>query len=158
MSFKRRFPNSSSKYTRKHEVKSEKVKTSVNILFCFHRKMHKLTLPENWCEVITMYPELFSSDDGIGDKIIYKTMNSEPESAAAGDILNMTSSVIQRTINQPDELILPWHEKHWNVFITNPVSTVEVWARIIGPEYSVSWLMHKTNETIWNAFFFFQTG
>lgn len=96
-------------------------------------------LPENWCEVIIDYPQLFSSDDGIGDKIIYKIMDSEPETVAASDISSATS--ITRTIklcDEPEELTLPWNEKHWNVFITNPVSTVEVWARIIGPEYSVS--------------------
>lgn len=37
-----------------------------------------------------------------------------------------------------DKLVLPWDEKSWNVIITNAKSTVEVWARLIGPEYSVS--------------------
>lgn len=37
-----------------------------------------------------------------------------------------------------EKLVLPWNEKYWNVFITNPKSTVEIWARLIGAEYSVS--------------------
>lgn len=37
-----------------------------------------------------------------------------------------------------DKLVLPWQEKSWNVTITNAKSTTEVWARLIGPEYSVS--------------------
>lgn len=100
--------------------------------------MHKLTLPENWCGVITDFPQLFSSDEGIGDKIVYKITDSEPDDS------NVSMPAITRTIQQPnepekpDELILPWHDQHWNVFITNPVSTVEVWARLIGTEYSVS--------------------
>lgn len=37
-----------------------------------------------------------------------------------------------------EKLVLPWTDKYWNLFITNPKSTVEIWARLIGPEYSVS--------------------
>lgn len=36
-----------------------------------------------------------------------------------------------------ETLVLPWSEKYWNLFITNPKSTVEIWARLIGAEYSV---------------------
>lgn len=35
-----------------------------------------------------------------------------------------------------DRLVLPWSEKYWNLFITNPRSTVDVWARLIGADYS----------------------
>lgn len=36
-----------------------------------------------------------------------------------------------------DELVLPWNEKHWNIFVTSVSSTVDIWGRLIGPEYSV---------------------
>lgn len=36
-----------------------------------------------------------------------------------------------------DKLVLPWQDKSWNVTITNAKSTIEIWARLIGPEYSV---------------------
>lgn len=32
----------------------------------------------------------------------------------------------------------PWFQSDWYIFITNPKSTTEVWARLIGLEYSVS--------------------
>lgn len=35
-----------------------------------------------------------------------------------------------------EPLVLPWSEKYWNLFVTNPRSTVDVWARLIGAEYS----------------------
>lgn len=44
---------------------------------------------------------------------------------------------------RPDELQLPWGERHWNVYITSVSSTVEVWGRLIGPDYSVS--MRRAN-------------
>lgn len=37
-----------------------------------------------------------------------------------------------------DKLELPWSDKYWNLFITNPKSTIEIWGRLIGPDYSVS--------------------
>lgn len=37
-----------------------------------------------------------------------------------------------------EPLQLPWNSKYWNLFIVNPKSTVELWGRLIGPEYSVS--------------------
>lgn len=45
---------------------------------------------------------------------------------------DVTNSVVM------DNLVLPWADRSWNVNVTNAVSTVEVWARMIGPEYSVS--------------------
>lgn len=112
----------------------------------FRREKYELTLPENWCDVITQYPQMFTIDDCIADKIISPNhlLDAKPES---NEETNENSYLHVSTEPQPltvtitqmeiDELILPWKEKHWNVFITNPVSTVEVWARIIGPEYSV---------------------
>lgn len=102
--------------------------------------MHRLTLPDKWYDVINDYPELFSVEDGIGDQIIYEARNSNPVPVV---ISGSTLAIAQKnqekpTHDKPDKLSLPWHKIHWSVFITNPVSTVEVWARLIGPEYSVS--------------------
>jgi hypothetical protein len=36
------------------------------------------------------------------------------------------------------KLELPWTVRHWNLFVANPANTNEVWARLIGPEFSVS--------------------
>lgn len=37
-----------------------------------------------------------------------------------------------------DKLQLPWSEKRWNLYVSNSKSTVEIWGRLIGPDYSVS--------------------
>lgn len=31
---------------------------------------------------------------------------------------------------------MPWQEEYWNLYITNPISTTQIWARIIGQDYS----------------------
>lgn len=55
--------------------------------------MHKLTLPDKWCDIFTDYPELFSSEDGIGDQIVYKVTNSNPVPVAiSGSTLAITQA------------------------------------------------------------------
>lgn len=44
----------------------------------------------------------------------------------------------ERKVNEPVELALPWHEKHWNIFVTSVSSTVDIWGRLIGADFSVS--------------------
>jgi hypothetical protein len=44
----------------------------------------------------------------------------------------------QSTRSSTMALDLPWGEQKWRLYVTNPVNTDEVWARLIGPEYSVS--------------------
>jgi hypothetical protein len=38
-----------------------------------------------------------------------------------------------------NQLELPWGDEKWNLYITNPVNTHEVWARLNVPGYSVSY-------------------
>lgn len=59
---------------------------------------------------------------------------------------NAVSSEPESTNSQSlQKLVLPWSEKYWNLFITNPKSTVEIWARLIGAEYSVSHTFFNSN-------------
>lgn len=49
-----------------------------------------------------------------------------------------SGSVEGRKANELEDLILPWNEKHWNIFVTSVSSTVDIWGRLIGADYSVS--------------------
>lgn len=101
--------------------------------------MYKQSLPENWTDVIDSYPRLLRSEDDIRDKIVFKVTDDEPYTPA----ISITRTISQ--VFEPEELVLPWNEQHWNVFITNPVSTAQVWCRLIGDTYSVS-LGQPTNQ------------
>lgn len=104
---------------------------------CFREK-YKHTLPENWFAVILDYPQMFTIEEAISElKIIYPV--SPTSLLSTDEVDNVTFSLSKTIVNERlNELALPWQQPHWNLYITNPVSTVEVWARIIGPEYSVS--------------------
>lgn len=54
----------------------------------------------------------------------------DEKKTAPGDVEFSNSQALEK-------LALPWTEKYWNLFITNPKSTIEIWGRLIGPEYSV---------------------
>lgn len=93
-------------------------------------------MPENWNCILTKYEELFSISICNELRIIHPSMN------ACSTPINETEAIMPNNSTKalkivPNNITFPWNEKHWNVFITNPVSTVEVWGRIIGPEYSV---------------------
>lgn len=51
---------------------------------------------------------------------------------SSGLLHNMASSF---DITIP-ALTLPWAEKYWNLYITHCVSTIEIWGRIFGKDYS----------------------
>lgn len=91
---------------------------------------------------------MFNIEDAVNEhKIIYPSCSetiapmpvdtaldeTDNRAAPAQLPLSMTNDFVQA-----DELILPWSEKYWNLYMTHPKTTVEIWARIIGPEYSVS--------------------
>lgn len=92
-------------------------------------------MPVNWEDTLQK-EDMFSVSDNNGLHIIHPNMPICTTPYNDIDV-TITKSTLAVT-DVPNNLILPWNEKHWNVFITNPTSTVEVWGRIIGPEYSVS--------------------
>ena len=106
-------------------------------------------MPEDWLRLILESPQRFSIVDSVQEhKIIYANTittptlspqsKSEKVSATMTEVegSNLVESVNEQNLTQ-DALELPWHDKHWNLFITNAKSTVEVWSRLIGPDYSV---------------------
>lgn len=94
-------------------------------------------LQEDWFRVVEENPQMFTCLDAVNDHIIVYPNSAEPTSTPSQSLSEQFS--IKITINQvvPDQLVLP-NERHWNLYVTNPVSTDEIWARIIGSEYSVS--------------------
>lgn len=59
------------------------------------------------------------------------------------DLLNASSASSDNSIEWRTETSWPWYQNDWNIFITNPKTTIEIWARLIGMEYSVSFFVHK---------------
>lgn len=89
---------------------------------------------------------MFNIEEAIsGLQIVYPHRDE-----AAVSMRNPTTTALDETYNQSvsPQLELPWHEKYWNLYITHPKSTVEVWARIIGSEYSVGVVNNYTNQSI----------
>ncbi|XP_050090551.1 tudor domain-containing protein 7B [Anopheles aquasalis] len=90
---------------------------------------HRSTLPDHWFSLLDRYSnQLFVLEDCLGDTIVFAR-----EQPSSSDAASNTSEARQMALNQ---LVLPWDEQYWNLYITNPVSTVEVWARLVGKEYS----------------------
>lgn len=89
------------------------------------REKYDASLPDNWMSIIEDSPHLFSiAKDALMDRVypnLQKSVDgsSQAKGADSGD------------------LKLPWDEKHWNIFVTSVSSTVDIWGRLIGPDYSV---------------------
>uniref|UniRef100_A0A182NSX1 Tudor domain-containing protein 7 n=1 Tax=Anopheles dirus TaxID=7168 RepID=A0A182NSX1_9DIPT len=93
------------------------------------QETHRALLPDHWFAIIDQHAnQLFVLEDGPGDTIVFAR-----EQPSGSDAASNTSEARQMAMNQ---LTLPWNEQYWNLYVTNPVSTVEVWARLVGKEYS----------------------
>lgn len=107
--------------------------------YCYilYREMFQLRLPDHWFDIVLLSPQLFSICKAIqGNEII-------------SAILKSTETVITE-VNGPnyidmEKLQLPWSRKYWDIIVTNPKSTVEIWGRLIGPDHSVSSLKFTLN-------------
>ncbi|XP_052870503.1 tudor domain-containing protein 7B-like [Anopheles cruzii] len=90
---------------------------------------HRSLLPDHWFSIIDRYrDQLFVLEDGPGDTMVFAC-----EQPSMSDAASNTSEARQMAVN---ELQLPWDQQYWDLYITNPVSTVEVWARLVGVDYS----------------------
>lgn len=88
--------------------------------------------------VIEENPKIFSiAKDALMDRV-YPNIPGEK---------NDNDSAKQKN-SEVDELVLPWNEKHWNIFVTSVSSTVDIWGRLIGAGYSVSLLKHMYETNI----------
>lgn len=94
----------------------------------------RLTQSEfDWNEFLSANSNCFTIDDNI----IFYTPADEAQYNSIESISSESSSKSSIVSGIPAPC-LPWDEDHWGVFITSVNSTTSVWARIIGPEYSVS--------------------
>lgn len=102
----------------------------MNNLFIFHyifRERYDLTLPDDWLSIIYDNAQLFTViKDSLMDRVYPNISQLTPK-----------KEVCEPDSNKAPQLSLPWNEKYWNVFITSVSSTVEIWGRLIGPDYSV---------------------
>lgn len=88
-----------------------------------------MSVPDNWMSIIEDNPHLFSiAKDALMDRVYPNIPNSQKSDSGGS---------LESKGNDLDELTLPWNEKHWNIFVTSVSSTVELWGRLIGPDYSV---------------------
>lgn len=96
------------------------------------RQAHQLLLPDHW-ELIIMsqYAHMFSKEEAQENTILFANPHVENDSSNSSP--SITSEAKCMTANV---LKLPWNDQYWNLYITNPVSTVEIWARLVGSEYS----------------------
>lgn len=86
-----------------------------------------MTLPDGWMSIIEENPRLFSiAKDALMDRVYPNLQSRKSDNGVPG-----------QKANDLDELVLPWNEKHWNIFVTSVSSTVDIWGRLIGPDYSV---------------------
>lgn len=111
-------------------------------------------LPENWFNVIRENPQMFNYEEAIADHIIVYPISVQAKSTPSPieNGKNLTTSETKARSVAPDQMILPWKKKNWDLFVTKPVSTDEVWARIIGEEYSVSISIYIRHMDICSSF------
>lgn len=109
-------------------------RNSIGGVFIKHIKVlyidtYNHSLPESW------YP-LVKQQEGILFNFETNAFN-EPILFAIGDIeLNVNPSNELVSTQEVAELIFPWGEKLWNVFVTSAFSTNDICGRLIGKEYS----------------------
>lgn len=92
------------------------------------REKYDATLPEGWMSIIEDSPQMFSiAKDALMDRVYPNIPNQKSQNGVA-----------EQKTNELEELVLPWYEKHWNIFVTSVSTTVDIWGRLIGPDFSVS--------------------
>lgn len=91
-----------------------------------------MSVPDNWMSIIEDNPRLFSiAKDTLMDRV-YPNLPNAPKTG---------NDPSEAKASELDELMLPWNEKHWNIFVTSVSSTVDIWGRLIGSDYSVRLLL-----------------
>lgn len=98
------------------------------VVLCIFREKYDQSVPDNWMSIIEDSPHLFSiAKDALMDRVYPNMPNSQKSDNGPSETKG----------NDLGDLKLPWNEKHWNIFVTSVSSTVDIWGRLIGPDYSV---------------------
>lgn len=96
----------------------------------YFQKTYGLSLPDHWTGIIGSYSKYFTVERG-ASKCFLVFANDDTGSASDGGVTGPAGNGLGH-----EKLGLPWNEKYWNVYISNPASTTTVWARIIGDNFS----------------------
>ncbi|CAG4978862.1 unnamed protein product [Parnassius apollo] len=94
-----------------------------------YREKYKENLPSNWQELVESCPRILK------DRVVNGLLVLLPNNEEALSPL-IETNVFDDTIDSELPLLQFPEENSWNVFITVANSTLEIWLRIIGPEYS----------------------
>lgn len=86
------------------------------------------TLPEHWFSVLQASSQFIIETIAGNNTIVFANAQATESST--------TSSISDSEFITFDRIQLPWEQKYWNLYITYCASTVEVWARIVGKDYS----------------------
>ncbi|KAJ0182545.1 hypothetical protein K1T71_001914 [Dendrolimus kikuchii] len=94
-----------------------------------YREKYGENLPSNWQELVESCPRI--KKDRVVNALLVLLPNKEEKSSSypEGNLIDDTIDSELPALQFPDE-------DFWNVFVTVANSTLEIWLRIIGPEYS----------------------
>lgn len=94
---------------------------------------HQSLLPDHWeSEIMLTRPRMFYKEEVSQQASIYFAVVGDGNGSNESNS-SITSEAKIMSVNLVE---LPWEETYWNIYVTNPVSTVEIWARLVGPQYS----------------------
>ncbi|EDS31072.1 conserved hypothetical protein [Culex quinquefasciatus] len=92
---------------------------------------HQSLLPDQWeSEIMLARPRMFYKEEVSQASIYFAVAGENGSSESDGSI---TSEAKIMSVNLVE---LPWEKTYWDIYVTAPVSTVEVWARLVGPKHS----------------------
>ncbi|XP_073844364.1 tudor domain-containing protein 7 tapas isoform X3 [Musca autumnalis] len=86
------------------------------------------SLPDDWFALIQT-SSLFTTETGLSKVIIFANEDADKDLTPLG-------AEDKAKVIQIDPIRLPWSDEYWSIFITHCNSTVEVWGRLFGPDYS----------------------
>uniref|UniRef100_T1PG85 Tudor domain protein n=1 Tax=Musca domestica TaxID=7370 RepID=T1PG85_MUSDO len=86
------------------------------------------TIPEDWFGLIQT-SSLFTIDTALTKAIIFANKDADKDITPLG-------AEDKTKVIQIDPICLPWSDEYWSIFITHCNSTVEVWGRLFGADYS----------------------
>uniref|UniRef100_A0A1I8Q3T5 HTH OST-type domain-containing protein n=1 Tax=Stomoxys calcitrans TaxID=35570 RepID=A0A1I8Q3T5_STOCA len=95
------------------------------------------SLPEDWW-IMIQESSLFTTETGLSKVIIFANKDADRDLTPLDD---------KTKVIQIDPICLPWSEDYWSILVTHCASTVEIWGRLFGAEYSVRFtaLMNDIN-------------
>ncbi|CAH2050370.1 unnamed protein product, partial [Iphiclides podalirius] len=100
-----------------------------NIVPHMYREKYNENLPSNWQELIENCPRILK------DRVVNGLLVLLPNNEEYSPVIIDTNALDETIETDLPPLQFP-EDDFWNVFITVANSTLEIWLRIIGPEYS----------------------